>query len=91
MVDVHIFRWVQVLRVLFVIYFRSCRSVRSLMIASTFSRVFFYGSVLMALVISVVALWILSAWVIVGVWTMWWLNWTMSGVLSAPVFDDTTL
>ena len=73
------------------ICFRSCRSMRSLMIALTCSRVFLDGSFLMDLVSSIVALWIISAWVIVGVWTMWWLNWTVSSVLSAPVFSDTTL
>ena len=47
--------------------------------------------IFMDLVSSIVALFILSAWVIVGVWKMWWLNWTVSGVLSATVFSDTTL
>ena len=46
--------------------------------------------IFMALVSSIVSLLILSAWVIFGVWTLWWLNWTMSGVISAPVFSDTT-
>ena len=52
-------------------FFRSFRSVRSLMIASTCSRVFLDGSFLMSLVSYVVALWIISAWVIFGVWKMW--------------------
>ena len=71
--------------------FLSCRIVRSLMIAAMCSRVFLDGSFFMALVSSIVALWILSVCVIVGVWTMWWLNWTVLGLLSAPVFSDTTL
>ena len=52
---------------------------------------FFYGSFFMSLVSSIVALWILSAWVIVGVWTMWWLNGTVLGVISAPVLAETSL
>ena len=51
--------------------FCSCRSVHSLMIVLTCSRVFLDGSFLMALVSSVVALCILSSWAIVGVWAMW--------------------
>ena len=71
--------------------FLSCRIVRSLMIALTCLRVFLDGSFFMDLVSSKVALWILSAWVIVGFWTIWWLNWTVWSVLSAPFFSDTTL
>ena len=66
--------------------FLSCRIVRSLMIALTCLRVFLDGSFFMDLVSSKVALWILSAWVIVGFWTIWWLNWTVWSVLSAPFF-----
>ena len=51
--------------------FLSCRIVRSLMIALTCLRVFLDGSFLVALVSSVVVLWILSAWVIFCVWMMW--------------------
>ena len=52
------------------ICFRSCRNVHSLMIASTCSRVSLDGSFMMSLVGSVVALWIISASVIFGVWKM---------------------
>ena len=69
----------------------SCRIVRSLMIAAMCSRVFLDGSFFMALVSSIVAFWVLYVCVIVGVWTMWWLNWTVLGFLSAPVFSDTNL
>ena len=63
-VDARRFRLLQVLWVLFVDCFCSCRSVRSLMIASTCSRVFLDGLFMMDLVSSVVPLRILSAWVI---------------------------
>ena len=68
------------------ICFLPCRIVRSLMITLTCSRVFSDGSFFMALVSSMVSLWILSALVIFGVWKMWWLNWIVLVVLSAPVF-----